>query len=140
MRREAAIADVLLDTRMRLIRQPEGSELCGQACVAMAAGVSLKRSVEAFGHRRATSTREVVNALRHFGLSCADRLTRLSRARPNIPRRAIVVIHRPAVEGERRSKWHWMISWEGQIFDPGGRWPDGYDKWRITSYLEIYPT
>jgi hypothetical protein len=123
---------------MKLILQPDDSELCGQACVAMAAGVSLKRAISAIGHKGDTSTADVVFGLRSFGLTCADKLVRISRKRPMPSARAMIVIHRPAVEHERRNpKWHWMLSWDGKIYDPGGRWPEGYDKWQITSYLEI---
>lgn len=123
--------------RQRLV-QPEGSALCGQACVAMAAGVSLDRAIEAVGHGspRGTCTSEVVRALRALGVPCADRLRRVGRVKPVLPKRGVLAIHRPA--GNKRSvHWHWMLTWDGEIYDPGGRWPEGYDGWRITSYLEI---
>lgn len=123
---------------MKLILQPEGSHLCGQACIAMAAGVSLKRAVESVGHKRGTHTKDVIAALGALGVECSPRLVRISRKRPNLPARAIVAIHRPAVENERRSSiWHWMLTWDGKILDPGGRWPEGYEHWTITSFLEI---
>ena len=34
------------------------------------------------------------------------------------------------------NRWHWMVTWDGVIYDPADRWPD-YEGWRITSYLEI---
>ncbi len=123
---------------MKLILQPEGSELCGQACVAMAAGVSLKSAIEAVGHKHSTSTADIAKALRFFGLTCPDRLVRISRKRPLSTPRAMLVIHRPAVQHEgRNSKWHWMLTWDGKVMDPGGRWPESYDKWKVTSFLEI---
>jgi len=124
---------------MRLVRQPEGSGLCGQACIAMAAGVSLDRACEVVGHRkeRGTTTREVVRALRTLGVPCADRLRRVSRARPHLPKRAIVAIHRPPEENRHRGQWHWMLAWDGVIYDPGASWPDRYRDWKITSVLEI---
>ena len=121
----------------KLILQPEGSSLCGQCCVAMAAGISLRRAIEVMGHDGETQTSDVVVALRLLGLGCAPRLRRIARAKPVIPARAIVVIHRPS--GESRSeRAHWMYHYRGKILDPGGRWPDGYANWRMTSYLEIY--
>lgn len=117
---------------MRLIRQPEGTALCGQCCVAMAAGVSLERAIEAVGHRkqRGTTTGELVRALRFFGVECADCLRRVSRSKPIGPRRGLVVIKRDDAE-------HWMLTWDGEIKDPGDRWPEAYANWKITSYLEI---
>lgn len=115
-----------------LVRQPEGTSLCGQCCVAMAAKVSLKDAVEAVGHdkKRGTHTHEIVAALRRLGVGCADKLRRVSRSKPILPKRAIVVIT------NGNTKWHWMLVWDGSVHDPESRWPD-YCGWRISSYLEI---
>lgn len=121
-----------------LVVQPDGSSLCGQACVAMAAGVSLDRAVEAVGHikERGTHTHEVVKALRLLGVPCASKMKRLGKVKPVMPKRGFLHINRP--EGNKRNaKFHWMLIWDGKIFDPGNRWPEGYNGWRITSYLEI---
>lgn len=115
----------------RRILQPPGSNLCGQACVAMAAGVSLARAIAVIGHRSGTHTHEVRRALLTLGLKPAERLKRVSRTKPALPRRGIVAI------GKGRKYAHWMLTWNGRIFDPGGRWPEGYNGWRITSVLEI---
>jgi hypothetical protein len=123
---------------MKLITQPEDSSLCGQACVAMVAGISLKQAVEVIGHESSTTTRELVKALRERGVDCDNRLRRVGRIKPVLPKRAIIVIHRPKeLQNGRREKWHWMLTWDGVIMDPGNRWPEGYPNWRITSYLEI---
>lgn len=123
---------------MKLITQPEGSSLCGQCCIAMAAGVSLKRATDAIGHNGGTRTSEVVKALRKLGIDCADRMVRPSRKRPNIPQRAFLAIHRlPNEDEKRKAKWHWLLQWDGKIYDPSEQWPDGYKNWKITSYLEI---
>jgi hypothetical protein len=121
----------------RLIVQPEGSELCGQCCVAMAAGISLDRSTYILG-TEGTTTRDLVVALRALRVPCADRSKRISRSKPRWPARAVLTIHRPAEAGVRRHKWHWMLAWDGHILDPGNAWPERYTNWRITSYLEIY--
>jgi hypothetical protein len=101
--------------------------------------VSLARAIEAVGHERArgTYTREVVQGLRALGLSCADRLRRTSIRKPILPRRAILHIQRYG-DALRKPQAHWMLWRDGRVHDPGGRWPEGYDNWRITSYLEIY--
>jgi hypothetical protein len=116
----------------RLVRQPKGSSLCGQACVAMAAGVCLGAAIRAVGHRRSTSTREVISALRRLGVGCADRCRRISRARPTYPPRALVVVRR-----DRRRCFHWVYYKDGVFLDPEGEWPR-YDGWRVTSYLEVF--
>jgi hypothetical protein len=100
--------------------------------------VSLDRAIEAVGHskKRGTTTAEVVAALRALGLPCADRMKPVGRAKPVLPKRALLCIRR--LEGNKRSRlWHWMLTWDGTVYDPGGRWPDGYPGFRITSYLSI---
>lgn len=116
-----------------LVRQPQGSSLCGQCCVAMAAGVSLDRAVEVVGHARSrgTYTREIRDALRVLGVGCADRCRRVNRDLCNLPRRGIVTIH---TKGRRLG--HWMLLWDGEMFDPENRYPD-FEGWKITSFLEI---
>lgn len=119
----------------RRLQQPSGSSLCGQSCIAMAAGVSLPEAIAAVGHQktRGTKTAEVVSALRRLGVPCADRLRRVSRSRPVLPARAIVAIYHSS--GTRA---HWMLTWDGTMHDPEHLWPDYYRDWIITSYLEIF--
>jgi hypothetical protein len=121
----------------RLIVQPEGSSLCGQCCVAMAARITLDRAIDILGED-GTTTRDLVIALRALRVPCANRPRRISRTKPAWPSRALLTIHRPADPGVRRHKYHWMLAWDGHILDPGNAWPQRYTNWRITSYLEIY--
>lgn len=124
---------------MEPMLQPQGSSLCGQTCVAMAAGVSLESAIEAVGHarRRGTYTSELVGGLRALGVECASRLRLVSRLRPLLPKRAIVsmVVIKQSPREARRG--HWMLAWDGVIYDPEGMWPGGYTGWKLTSYLEI---
>lgn len=117
---------------MKLILAPPGSSLCGQACVAMAAGVSLRRAIEAVGHERGTHTVDVARGLRALGLDCEDRCKRVSKHRPIPAPRALLAFRR----GQRIA--HWMLLWDGAVFDPGGWWPDNMRDWKMTSYLRIY--
>ena len=118
---------------VRLVRQPEGSSLCGQACVAMVAGVSLDRAIKATGHSRrgGTHTWEIVEALRKLGIRCSERCRRLSRNRPDYPQKAILVVRKNG-----RGLYHWVYYEAGVHYDPEDRWPR-YDGWRVTSYLEV---
>lgn len=116
---------------MKLILAPPGSALCGQACVAMAAGVSLRRAIEAVGHERGTHTRDVVRGLEALDVTCSDRCLRVSKHRPVPVPRALLAFKR----GPRLA--HWMLLWDGRVYDPGGWWPDNMREWRMTSYLPI---
>jgi hypothetical protein len=125
---------------MHLIRQPEGGSCCGQACVAMAAGVTLATAISAVGHdrRRGTHTWELVAAFALLGVACAPRLRRTKHVAgmPVLPPRAIVAIRR---DGASKKRWHWLLTWDGVIMDPAGLWPGFYGSdWRMTSHLQIH--
>jgi hypothetical protein len=102
----------------------------------MAANVSPQRAVEVFGHEkdRGTYPREIKDALTALGVAHAGRFRRVSPTKPVYPPRAILYAHRHG----RPKQAHWLLIWDGKIFDPEGVWPDGYRNWHITSYLEIY--
>jgi hypothetical protein len=51
------------------VRQPVGSNLCGQACVAMAAGVRLEVAVAAVGKRGKTQWGDLRRALARLGIA-----------------------------------------------------------------------
>ncbi len=115
---------------MNLIRQPEGSNLCGQACVAMIAGISLKKSIEIFQKKGCTSTRHVVAALRKLGISCGDKLVRLGEV---LPWPCIVHIHYPDIKAT-----HWAVFYDGYYLDPALGLVRGYGSYaRVTSYLPV---
>ncbi len=121
-----------------LILQPPNSETCGHFCVAMAASRSVDEVVAVIGHSHATHTWEVRDALRHFGVACADRCKVMKRLVPTLPKRGLLVVRKEEksyLPGKRLH--HWMLAWDGTILDPGGKWPH-YEGWRVTSYLEIY--
>jgi hypothetical protein len=100
----------------------------------MVAGVSLEVVVNLIGPKGddGTHTKHLVEALSKLGVKCATKLRRVSRQRPVLPSRAIVAIH-----GPKKRKWHWLLHWEGKIYDPDGCWPALYKDWRMTSFLEI---
>ena len=102
------------------IIQPEGSSLCGQCCVAMAANVSVRSVVEILGEG-GTTTGELVLALRYFGLSCADRAKRISKRLPIIPPKALVTIARDKEESQGR-KGEGALAFELERGDYGPGW------------------
>jgi hypothetical protein len=123
------------------IFQPPNSKLCGQTCVAMIAGITLKESIEAFGGKKGrTRTKDVVGALRKLGINCGDPpLTRLKGQ--DKPDTCIVKLH---FDGTTNT--HWVIWHEEIFYDPSlygdselnktkNKYPEGV---RQTSYLPIF--
>lgn len=125
------------------IKQPDGSSLCGQTCVAMAAGVSLERSIEVFGSRGATRTKQVIKALRELGLNpIGDKLTRRKGAE-KAPAYGILKIlfeRFNEVDGKIHEWSHWALMWDGVLHDPGEDQPGVTSpNGRFSSYLLIWP-
>ena len=120
---------------MKILLQPEGSSLCGQACVAMLAGITLEESIKVFGSRAGTSTKQVVEALRSLGVKCADGLTRITKSRGK-SEACMVVQH---FDGAKHT--HWVVYLNGLYYDPsiGIIFPGYPDFVRETSFLEIKP-
>ena len=117
---------------MKLVRQPEKSNCCGQACVAMLAGITLEESMDVFGTRGTTSTKDVVNALRELGISCGNELVRIKK-KEKAPT-CMVVLHFADVKFT-----HWAVYHHGLYFDPAcGILAEYQEGIRETSFLPVY--
>jgi len=128
---------------MNLVMQPKRSRLCGQACVATIAGITLADAILAFGTIGGTSWKKVAGVLRRHGFSCPRRLTRVNRQ--PLPERCIVKIW----WAENSHRTHWSIKDGNRLLDPyHGEFEWGHipvrnqanaksKTARITSYAEI---
>lgn len=97
--------------KIDLVRQPNNSNLCGQACVAMIAGISLSESIMLFNSRGETFTRQLYNALRKRGISCSDKAVRIKNN--NKPKLCIVLIHYAGCKDT-----HWCVWNNNKYYDP----------------------
>ncbi len=113
------------------LKQPRGSKLCGQSCVAMLTGLDRLHVRKRLGNK-GTKTRDIVATLTALGYSVPDRLIP-RRGRP-IPRNALCKI-----PNRRRGSWHWVCKVDGRWHDPLRDKPGGVDVSRITSYLPVEP-
>jgi hypothetical protein len=118
---------------MKLVRQPENSSLCGQACVATIAGVSLDDSIAAFNNARCgTRTKQVVKALRKLGVKCGDKLISLKKNQKSPV--CIVKLHFDDCKFT-----HWTVYNMGLYLDPDAGVLTEYCKGvHETSYLPIF--
>jgi hypothetical protein len=114
---------------MTPVYQPKRSKLCGHACVAMVAGVSLAEAVLAIGHRRATKTSDLIPTLRKLGVRCGDQL-RIAPPDNTYTGTCIVQLRWP-----RRRNWHWVVIHDGALYDPS---PNPRGGGRLGAYLEIF--
>ncbi len=123
---------------MEIVRQPPKSNQCGQACIAMLAGVTLERAVEVVGTSGKTRTRDIVPALATFGFFTEPkRTTHRSREWNDLPS-ALLILH--VTNGHSR---HWIIYDGRKFYDPAAgvfRKPPKYlveKGGRPTSYLTV---
>ena len=116
---------------MKHLRQPKNSHLCGQCCVAMAAGVSLDAVIALLGRGR-TTHREVTAALRAL------------RVRPGPwRRRRLASIEGPALVsiGPAEGEGHWVYLQGGRVYDPAIRAPVPtviYCLWMLVSGTRVW--
>lgn len=121
-----------------LVRQPEGSNLCAHACLAMVLGISLQDACDHMGHKRKTYTRELVNAL---GPAAGSKRLIVAKKLEQIPETAIL-----------RIKWndhvtgHFSLRVGPCVYDPLFQSRVTVDTWlalvrtdgaRLTSFLPI---
>lgn len=117
---------------MKLVKQPKGSNLCGQACVATIGNISLEDSIRIFDREGRTNTKDLIYALELLGFVCA---TRLKRGKPEQDDLAIVKFLHP------NRKSHWVVWYKGKYYDPiagvSKKVPKYLSESKQTSFLRI---
>ena len=99
---------------LKMIRQPDDTMVCGQCCLAMLLGISLREIKKTIGHSRGTQTREIVTALNRYGVINSGKLLRICKKR-NLPEIAIVKVK---IKGWHVNGWHWILKHGAQHYDP----------------------
>ena len=116
---------------MKLVKQPTGSSLCGQACVATICGLTLEESAMIFRSKGATCTKQLIQALSQMGVECGDKLIR------GFPKghSAILKFTHPS----KRS--HWVVWHKNKYYDPAAgvfrKAPKWLEQSRVSSYLKL---
>jgi hypothetical protein len=103
---------------MKLIRQPANSSLCGQSCVAMVLGVSLRKAILLTRRKGVTRISDLSRAMRKTRVEY-KRFTRTA------PPRSIVF-----VKWNSQKVGHWVVYFRGRIYDPQLESPTTLDKYR----------
>ncbi len=124
------------------IRQPKKSEICGQACIAMACGVTIAAAKEAAGRQGPTRAQDLLKAFRAL--------------RENSPTLAEDAVHRNHSHDPKPWPWsilritqgrgggHWVLLWNGVIYDPAAAVPGDCPTlakagMAVRSYLKLFP-
>jgi hypothetical protein len=104
----------------------------------MVVGASEMEVCDVLGSISGTGTKDLQKALKHYGVAFEPRLRRTTKADPLCERfpRAILAAKMRNKPGHAHN-WHWMLRWDGEIYDPGGWWPSCAGGSRITSALVL---
>jgi len=115
-----------------LVYQPQGSNLCGQACIATVLGITLDEACDLVGKRGYTSTRHIREALAKRGFNLGDRMS--SPRWRKKPRKGLYLAR---VKWVARKHTHWVLCMpDGRVFDPAfGYDPDWQGGHRTSFYL-----
>lgn len=112
------------------IRQPNGY-LCGQACVAMLAGVPVDDVVRVMQNDKGTGKKDIARALAHYGIGQAKTMTKADNSTV-LPRACILKVLMPGYG-------HWILYYDGKYYDPEFGLTDNlHPKARIQFYLEVF--
>ncbi len=116
--------------KINYIKQPT-DYLCGQACVAMLAGVTVEEVVSVMKTDKGTGKKDIEKALNYYGIYQAKTMTKVDNFSV-LPKACILKVLLPKYS-------HWILYYDGKYYDPEfGLMEELYQKARIQSYLEIY--
>lgn len=108
------------------LRQPSGSSVCGQYCVAMLAGVDPEQVIAMVG-RGSTGTDKIVDALHGFGFEAELERVRFSEL--NVYEQTAVLYTNWYNDGKRALHGHWTLLHNGVAYDPAMEKPLPVDEW-----------
>ena len=113
-----------------LLIQPEDG-LCGQACVAMLAGVSIEDVVETIGCREWQATMgRVISGLNYYGIGHKGVIQYTGGKAVKLPKCCIMM--------EKMGRFaHYLIYFDGKYYDSNLGILEEYDFSKLLGYLEI---
>ena len=112
------------------IQQPT-EYLCGQACVAMIANVSVEDVIRVMNNDKATGKKDIERALDHYGIRQAKTMTKADN-HTSLPPVCIIKALLPQYS-------HWILYVHGKYYDPEfGLTDEPYWKAKVQSYLELF--
>ncbi|SKC62904.1 DUF1905 domain-containing protein [Maledivibacter halophilus] len=109
---------------IKIIQTQDG--LCGQACVAMLAGVKLEEVIKLMKAKKwQASLSKVIETLDYYGIAHSDKMVYKLKKDQKLPKCSLI-----------NTKGHLMLFYDGKYYDPSNGILEEYDH-QITGYLEI---
>lgn len=110
---------------IEIVRPQDG--LCGQACVAMLAGVELEEVITIMKAKKwQASFSKVIETLDYYGIAHSDKMVYKLKKDQKLPKCCII-----------NTRGHLMIFYDGKYYDPSKGILKEYDQNQITGFLEI---
>ena len=115
---------------MQVIIQPEDG-LCGQACVAMLAGVTIAEVISVMDCREWQATMgRVISALNYYGIDHTDIIIYTEGKDAVLPKCCILM--------EKMGRFcHYLVHYDGKFYDSNLGVLEEYDMSKLQGYLEI---
>lgn len=115
---------------MQVIIQPEDG-LCGQACVAMLAGVSIDEVINEMDCREWQATMgRLISALNHYGIGHSEVIHYTEGRNVKLPKCCVMM--------EKMGRFcHYLIHFDGKYYDSNLGVLEEYDMSKLLGYLEI---
>lgn len=115
---------------IQIIIQPEDG-LCGQACVAMLAGVSIDEVISEMDCREWQATMgRLISALNHYGIGHAEVIHYTEGRNVKLPKCCVMM--------EKMGRFcHYLIHFDGKYYDSNLGVLEEYDMGKMLGYLEI---
>ena len=105
--------------------------LCGQACVAMIANVSVDEVIKVMNNDKSTGKKDIEKALDHYGIKQTKTMKKADNG-TQLPPVCILKVLLPGYS-------HWILYYHGKYYDPEfGLMDELYCKAKIQSYLELF--
>lgn len=123
------------------LEQPHGTNLCGQTCVAMAAGITLEESITLCGSQGRMQTKQLLGVLAGFGLEGKTSRMQKWNKKDEAPPFAILRMKiDPIYAHDPKKGWiHWVLMWNGKLHDPSLSYagPLASNRERLVSWMEL---
>lgn len=116
--------------RIDLVTQPWDG-LCGQACIAMIAGVTLEEASDIMKCREwQANMSKMITTLDYLGIRHSDRIVYTLGAQAELPECCIIM--------EKMGRYsHYLVGYEGRYFDPNMGVLKEFDMSKLVGYLEV---
>lgn len=114
--------------KIEYIHEPTDLQ-CGQAVLAMLAGVSVEKIVNLLNNERETDLKQMFKSLDHFGIKY-NRTRLLANDKTDLPEIALLSLETPRC-------WHWSLYYDGTFYDPEHGVMDDFPESKRKFYWEI---